>query len=162
MSTNLLATSNLVLLATSLIQALQHALAFRRAHGVHALGVAKARVLHVCAPEPPRLLTPRPWPLLTRRATPCPLPLIRTLQAAHGALQCHRQSPLGGMPASATRPCRGSAAQATAARQLPSGTARAHPRARPLAPVVTMHPLATERWFAVPIHVRRQNRPPPL
>ena len=49
MSTNLLAIPNPGLLATSLTQALQSALAFRRAPGVRALGAPRAHVLHARA-----------------------------------------------------------------------------------------------------------------
>ena len=74
--------------------------------------------------EPPRrtaaLAASRPWPLLACRATPCPRPLARTLQATPGALQRRRQGSLGGTPASAVGSCHG--------RRRPS-----HPRA-PAAP----------------------------
>jgi hypothetical protein len=72
MSTKLLDDSNLDLLNPNLTQASQYALAFCPTVGVHALGAARARVLHVCAPEPPR-----------RASGPCSLAESRPPSSTH-------------------------------------------------------------------------------
>ena len=79
MSTRLPDTPNLGLLSASLTQALWHALAFRRAASVRALGAPRAHVLHAHAPSRRVSLPPtsRPfWPLANRsqRAPSSPTP----------------------------------------------------------------------------------------
>ena len=106
MSTNLLTDSNLDLLIPSLIQASWHALAFCRTHGVRALGVARAHVLHVWAPEPPRrtAASPRPlWPSPLAASTPAPSRIAEPPWPPPGTPQRHHRKP----PTAAAGLCHG-------------------------------------------------------
>ena len=70
MSTKILATPNLGLLIASLTQALWHALAFRQAASVRALGTSRAHVLHARTP-----IRRVPLPPPRGRSGPSPLPV---------------------------------------------------------------------------------------
>ena len=88
-----------------------------------------------------------------------------------GALQRRRQSSLGGTPASAAGSAVDGAAQATRARQLPRGTARAYPHARRHALVAATTPCRYSNGDSssvlspaaepAPLRYKRRPRAPP-
>ena len=136
MSTKSLDYSNLDLLNPSSTQASWHALAFCRTPGVRALGAPRAHVLHART----RATASRPWPLLACRATPVLVHTPERSKPSPGALQRRRQSPLAARRRRQQVSAMDGAAQATRARQLPPGTARAHPQARRQALVAATSP----------------------
>ena len=118
MSTKLLEDSNLNLLLASLNQALWHALAFRRAASVRALGAPRAHVLHARAPS-------RRVPLTSPHARSGPSPLTANTPApslaAEPPLEPHSAAVRSAMAASGRpqqAPAMDGAAQATLGRQL--------------------------------------------
>ena len=95
-----------------------------------------ARFARACA----RVAASRPWPLLACRATPVLVHTSERSKLPPGALQRRRQSPLAARRRRQQASAMDGAAQATRARQLPPGTARAHPQARRHALVAATSP----------------------
>ena len=155
MSTNLLTTTNLDLLIPSLIQASSHALAFRRAASVRALGAPRAHVLHARALSRRVALPPSSRPV----SGPCspaeprhalahsPVPSMHSLAPYSAALAArrHRQRALP-WTAPPKPPARAS---------CPLGTARAYPHARRHALVAATTPCSYRTA------TRRRSYPPP-
>ena len=140
MSTELLEDANLDLLLASLTQALWHALAFRRAASVRALGAPRAHVLHARAPSRRVALPPSPrpfWPLASRSQHARPLPRRR---AAPGALQHRRQVGHGGWRPATVGSCHGRRRPSRSSAPAAPCTVRAYPQARPLVLVAATSP----------------------